>query len=217
MAAIQRCRYLIYALGLGAVVAGVLFLAGNLAVEKTGPYVYHQLDAVPECRVGIVLGTSKHVAGRPNLYYVYRIQAAAELYHAGKIAKILASGDHSRKNYNEPEDMRGDLIAAGVDPGDIVLDYAGLRTLDSMVRAREIFQVDRLIVISQDFHCRRALYLGDAHGVEAFGYAARDLSWRFRLKMFCRESLARCAAWIDVNILHRSPRHLGEPLPIEGE
>lgn len=170
--------------------------------------------AVPKTRVALVFGTTPMVSGRENLYFRYRIDAAAEIWEAGKVDTIIVSGDNRTHFYNEPRDMRRALIARGV-PGDrIASDYAGLRTLDSVVRAKEIFGADSLLFISQRFQNERALYLAKAHGIDAFGYNARDVGAQAGFKTRLREVGARVKMWLDVRFLNTRPRHLGDPVDL---
>ncbi|MCP5020962.1 MAG: hypothetical protein GY930_04215, partial [bacterium] len=118
-----------------------LALAAPLLVDQSIAWsvqVHTSADSVPKSPVGLVLGTSPTFHGRPNLFYTARIEAAAELYLAGRVRGLIVSGDNSRTEYNEPDSMRADLIAAGVPAGFITCDYAGFRTLDSVIRAREV-------------------------------------------------------------------------------
>nr|CAA87766.1 SanA [Escherichia coli K-12] len=127
---------------------------------KTAPYIYDELQDLPYRQVGVVLGTAKYYrTGVINQYYRYRIQGAINAYNSGKVNYLLLSGDNALQSYNEPMTMRKDLIAAGVDPSDIVLDYAGFRTLDSIVRTRKVFDTNDFIIITQRFHCERALFM----------------------------------------------------------
>lgn len=199
------------ACGLLAVLFAMLFAFGaNRAVERCGARVRSDVAAMETRDVGLLLGTRY---GR-NPYFRYRIEAAAELYHAGKVRKLLVSGDNSRKEYDEPTAMRTALEARGVKPEDIIEDYAGFRTLDSIVRARKVFGVTKLTVISQGFHCKRAIYIADHCGVDAIGFAAEDVRWRsYRIRNALRENLSRTLAAVDV-CLGRSPRFLGEPIPV---
>ncbi|SQC91255.1 vancomycin high temperature exclusion protein [Cedecea neteri] len=113
---------------------------------KTAPYVYDELQDLPYRQVGVVLGTAKYYrTGVINQYYLYRIQGALNAYNSGKVNYLLLSGDNAQQSYNEPMTMRKDLIAGGVDPADIVLDYAGFRTLDSIVRTRKVFDTNDFI------------------------------------------------------------------------
>jgi len=127
---------------------------------KTAPYIFDDLQDLPYRQVGVVLGTAKYYrTGVINQYYRYRIQGALNAYNSGKVNYLLLSGDNAQQSYNEPVTMRKDLIAAGVDPADIVLDYAGFRTLDSIVRTRKVFDTNDFIIITQRFHCERAFLL----------------------------------------------------------
>ena len=162
--------------------------------------------------VGLVLGTSKWLKGRkPNRYYAARIEAAATLWKMGKVRKLLVSGDNRRADYNEPKIMQADLIAAGVPRSAIACDYAGIRTLDSMARARLVFGQERITVVSQRFHNERAIYLGKQWGVEAVGLDAECPPLAPRLQL--REALARLNALWDSAVGTR-PRHLGEKITI---
>ncbi len=171
--------------------------------------VHSRVAGLPEAPVALLLGTAKFHHGRPNLFYGPRIEAAAELFKAGKVRGILVSGDNGRVGYSEPEDMRDDLVAAGVPARFITLDFAGFRTLDSVVRAKEVFGQANVIVVSQRFHVERALFLAGHHGIEASGYAATDpTSRRHFVKTRVREILARAAAVLDV-LIGRDPKFGG--------
>ncbi len=134
-------------------------LAADRYVGSVGKgHVPDDLDQVPERRVALVLGTGKWApSGRENLFYRRRLEAASELYHAGKVERLLLSGDNSRVGYDEPSDMMTDLVQLGVPPEHMVCDYAGFRTLDSVIRAGEVFGLDGFTVVSQAFHCQRAV------------------------------------------------------------
>lgn len=180
---------------------------------KTAPYVYDDLQALPYRQVGVVLGTAKYYrTGVINQYYRYRIQGALNAYNSGKVNYLLLSGDNATNSYNEPVTMRKDLIAAGVDPADIVLDFAGFRTLDSIVRTRKVFDTNDFIIITQRFHCERALFIALHTGIQAQCYAVpspKDM-WSVRL----REVGARLGALADLYIFKRKPRFLGPLVPI---
>ncbi len=161
-----------------------------------------------------MLGTSSHVNGRENLFFRYRIDAAADLWNAGKIKTLIVSGDNQFHEYNEPEKMRRALVKRGIPADRIVSDYAGFRTLDSVVRAKEIFGTDSILFISQRFHTERAIYLAKANGIEAFGFDAKDVVTQGGLKTKIREVGARVKMWLDVNFLNTRPRHLGKPVDL---
>jgi SanA protein len=178
--------------------------------------VYGSIEEVPERKIGLVLGCSKYLSnGRKNLYFQQRIEAAKELYFSDKVKFLLVSGDNSTKYYDEPTTMKKDLIALGVPGNKIYCDYAGLSTLDSVVRTKEVFKENQFIVISQGFHVRRAIYLGLAHDIDLIGYAPQGVSGLGSLKTELRECLARGKALLDVKFLNRQPKFLGEPVIIK--
>ena len=176
--------------------------------------IYSDPAQVPYNHVGLLLGTGKHLAGgHLNPYYKYRIDAATALMKAGKVEYLIISGDNSRKDYNEPEMMRADLIAAGVDSTRIFLDFAGFRTFDSMVRLKEIFSQDAVTVISQAFHNKRALFIARKEGITAVGYNAQDVSAKAGLKTQIREKLARVKLFADY-LFGTEPKFLGPKVKI---
>lgn len=179
----------------------------------------YSIPDLPQRHVGVLLGTSKYlVGGKRNLYYSYRIEAAAQLYASGYIDYLLVSGDNATMQYNEPTTMMKDLVAAGVPKERIVLDYAGFRTLDSMVRTKEVFGQKKVVVISQRFHVERALFLAKAHGLDAVGYCAQDVSAYYGFKTRLREFFARSKVFLDLYITRKKPKFLGEPVVIpEGD
>lgn len=165
---------------------------------KTAPFIYENVASLPHRQVGVVLGTAKYYrTGVINQYYLYRMQGALNAYNSGKVNYLLLSGDNALQSYNEPMTMRRDLIKAGVDPADIVLDYAGFRTLDSIVRTRKVFDTNDFIIITQRFHCERALFIALQLGIQAQCYAVPSpknmLSVRFR------EVGARLGALVNIS------------------
>jgi SanA protein len=145
---------------------------------------------------------------------VNRIRAAAELYHAGKIDYILISGDNRYDYYNEPQMMQDDLIELGVPKEKIFLDYAGFRTLDSVVRAKKVFGLKSFTVISQRFHNERALFIAQNHGLHAVGYNAKDVSKNYGFKTNLREKFARVKVVLDL-MTGKEPKFLGEQIEIK--
>ena len=180
-------------------------------VEQAGKgRVYDRLDEIPPREVGIVLGTSKHRPdGGPNPFFLYRIDAAAKLYHAGKVKHLLVSGDNHLNGYNEPADMRDALVAQGVPVGVITLDYAGLRTLDSIVRADKIFRLKRFTIISQRDHDERALLIARHYGIDAIAYAADDVGFEYAQRAHIHEWFAQVKVVLDLFVLHTKPKFLG--------
>ena len=203
-----KIALLLLVLGIAGIVSVVLI---NERVERESEHIYTDLSKVPPKRAALVLGTGKYFYGRENYFYTYRIEAAAALFKSGKVKAIVVSGDNGRKTYDEPTDMREDLIKAGVPEAYITLDYAGFRTLDSVVRAEAIFDLEDYIIVSQPFHLKRALYIAQAKGQKAIGFAAKDLKHTYGAKrMKFREYLARTKAFLDVYILYTDPKFYGK-------
>ncbi len=170
---------------------------------------------LPKNKVGLVLGTaSRLVEGGVNPYYAHRIDATIALFKAGKIDYVLVSGDNGSIYYNEPNTIKKDLVKGGIPEERIYLDYAGFRTLDSVVRAKEIFGLDQVTVISQEFHNKRAIYLAKHKGLKAIGYNARDISGSEAVKVHFREYFARVKVFIDL-IFNIQPRFYGEKIEIK--
>jgi SanA protein len=188
----------------------------HFSVEyHSNKYVYNNTTDVPKNKVGLLLGTSKYVVGgRPNLYFQYRIKAASELYFSGKVSYLIVSGDNSTINYNEPMMMKNTLVEKGIPKDRIYLDYAGFRTLDAVVRAREIFGQDSYTIISQPFHNKRAIFIARNKGINAIGYNATDVSGIASTRVKLREYLARVKLFIDLYVLDTQPKFLGEKIKI---
>ena len=210
----KRLLYIFLSL-IAILTIGVIFC--NRAVIKTAEdKMYDDVSAIPYNRVGLLLGTSpKGRSGNPNVFYIRRIEACVALYQAGKIDRILVSGDNSRTTYDEPTCIKEDLIAAGVPDSVIYLDYAGFRTYDSMVRAKEVFGLTSFTIISQPFHNERALYIATRKGLDVVAFNAPDVPLRrWQIRMTVREWLARTKAVMDVYTC-KQPHFLGEPITIE--
>jgi vancomycin permeability regulator SanA len=174
-------------------VAASAFSICQLVVLRTGrDRIFSRVELLPVRETGLLLGTTRRRRdGGENPFFHYRIDAAAELYKRGRIKRLLVSGDNHRRGYNEPADMKAALLARGVPESAMTLDYAGLRTLDSVVRARDVFGISRLTIISQADHDRRALLIADHYGIDAIAYAARDVPFRRAILAHTHEWLAR--------------------------
>lgn len=195
--------------------AAALLGYSEWTVSDARHYTYDDVDAVPYNRVALVLGTSKYlIGGSPNHYFKYRIKAAAELYNNGKVDYILVSGDNATVQYNEPRQMRRALIQAGIPASAIYSDYAGFRTLDSIVRAKEVFGQARFTVVSQAFHNERAIFIARHFGIEAIGFNALDPSAYQGIRTRVREVFARLMGLLDLYVLDKGPKFLGEPIVI---
>jgi SanA protein len=193
----------------------VIVVANATIHLSTKGKTYDNIEDIPTNKVGIVLGTAKMlVEGGLNPYYAHRINAAIALYKAGKIRFILVSGDNGSIYYNEPNTIKKDLIKGGIPAKKIFLDYAGFRTLDSMVRAKYIFGLENVTVISQEFHNERAIYLAEKKRLNAIGFNAKGLSGKEAIKIQIREYFARVKVFIDL-ILNTQPRFYGERVEIK--
>lgn len=182
-------------------VAGIIFIVwANYSMKNDSEgYLSYQIPDVPAMKTALLLGTSKTLEnGQPNAYFDNRIEAAWQLYKSDKIQYIIVSGDNSRKDYNEPEDMQKALIRNGIPEDHIFMDFAGFRTLDSVVRAKEIFGQQKIIIVSQKFHNERAVFLARQNGIEAFGYNAADVNKYAGFKTNLREYFAKAKAYYDV-------------------
>lgn len=187
----------------------------NAMIRSYRRYSFDSLDKIPPVYCAVLLGTSKYLhGGRKNLYYRYRIEAAIRLYVNGGCRKIIVSGDNGTKYYNEPRAMKEDLIRAGVREEDIISDYAGFRTLDSIIRFKKIFGQQQGVVISQKFHNERAIYIGRSYGVELYGYNALDVDYLSGFKTRLREVFSRVMCVLDVELLHTGPRFLGKKIKV---
>jgi len=184
-------------------------------IASTYSSVYNFTEKVPEKAVGLVLGTTpKLMTGEKNPYFYGRIKSAAKLYHQNKIQHIILSGDNRTRYYNEPSKMKEALLKEGVPDSVITLDYAGFRTLDSVVRCHEIFGQTNFIIVTQRFHGYRALFISKYYNLDAVVMSAGDMEFPSSLPTRIREVMARALAVIDLYILHRKPHLLGDKIYI---
>jgi len=198
------------------VILVILILVGNTwVVRSTQGRVFVHVQDVPSNDVALVLGTSKYSrTGRSNLFFYHRIEAAVRLYEAGKVKHFLLSGDNSLSYYNEPQDMKNALVAKGIPPTAITLDYAGFRTFDSVVRSKKVFKQKKLTIITQEFHSYRALFISNYYGIDAIAFATEPLPTGYSFLTSIREYFARCKAIVDLYVLHKQPKFLGEEIDI---
>lgn len=212
-------QYILLFLGIAlfvfiASVSSILY-ADAVVEESADGKVYTSVQDIPEKKVALLLGTNKYtLSGRENLFYIYRLQAIEDLYTADKIEFVLISGDNGTQEYNEPEQMRDDLIAAGIPEDHIYLDYAGFRTWDSIIRANKVFLENDFIIVSQEFHNKRALYIAEKNDIDAIAYNATDVPVARSPRIWLRERLARVKLLLDV-LFNTNPRFLGDTIVIE--
>lgn len=184
-------------------------------ISSTKTQLYTDLTKIPSRKVGLVLGASKQTSrGASNLYFTYRMQAAYQLFKAHKVQYLLVSGDNHVKGYDEPSDMRDALLALGVPDSCIVLDYAGFRTLDSVVRCEEVFGEDSITIISQEFHNQRAVFIANKSRIYAIAFNAQEVNKNYSFRTRIREYFARVKCVLDIYILGTSPKFLGDKIKI---
>ena len=191
-----------------------LFVIDRWVSYQTQDQLYFSADEVSSYDVAVVLGTSKYLGRVLNEYYIHRIDSAIELYQQKKVANFLLSGDNAHRSYNEPWTMKRDLLKANIPEENIYLDYAGFRTLDSVVRAKEIFDTDNFLIISQKFHCERALFIANFHNIQAKCFAVPGPTAHSGFKVRFREVFARAKAVLDLYITREKPKFLGPKEPI---
>lgn len=197
------------------VLVTLLIIFANVSISVESQYTYNDIDSIPSNKVGLLLGTVKYLKeNTPNYYFNHRIDAAAALYKSGKIKYIVASGDNSYNSYNEPLDMRNALMENGVPDSVIILDFAGLRTLDSVVRMNKIFGQKSFTIISQQFHNERAIFIAKQYDLDVIGYNAKDVDFKIGFKTNVRELFARVKVFIDL-LTGKQPKFLGEPIHIQ--
>ena len=197
--------------------AGLLWVgaASLLVANAARGRTYSDPALTPARHVGLVLGCVRTLSGGwRNPFFDNRIQAAARLFHAGKVEYLVVSGDNHVRGYDEPQDMKDSLIEAGVPAERIYCDYAGFRTLDSIVRVREVFGQTAITVISQEFHNQRAIYIARHEGIDALGFNAGEVDSYNSLRTRIREQFARVKTVLDVCLLGTRPKFLGPRIEI---
>ncbi len=206
----RRRRRQLKLAAVGALLPPVLVVCSNLFIlVQSRTRLYDSIAAIPRRDVGLVLGSREGTC-----YFRYRVEAAAALYHAGKVKHLLVSGDNHTRSYDEATNMRDALIRRGVPAEDITRDFAGFRTLDSVVRARAVFGTLSVIIVSQEFHNSRAVFLARQTGIDAVAFNAQNAPARYHRITAVREWAARAVAFLDACVWARQPRFLGAAEPI---
>jgi SanA protein len=200
---------------------GVVIILGIVLIHRyiqstSKPYIFSTSDKIPGKYVALVLGAYVGNDGTPSTVLADRLNAALELYWKGKVKRFLLTGDHGHQDYDEVNNMKRYLKEHGVPESDIFLDHAGFDTYNSMVRAREIFQIREMIIVTQEFHLSRALYIARRKGIDAVGFPA-EMSNKSSLKSLeVREGLANLKAFWEV-LINKKPKFLGSKIPITGD
>jgi SanA protein len=212
----KRTRKFALILGLAALILVALAYGALALVRKAAASrLYSDSAEIPHRRVGLVLGCSRRLGdGSPNPFFDARIRAATSLFRAGKVDYLLVSGDNHTRGYDEATDMRDGLLQQGIPAERIYSDCAGFRTLDSMMRAHDVFGLTELTVISQEFHNQRAIFLARHTGLDAIGYNAQDVDLGDVSGTHRRETVARIKAVLDVYLLRTKPHFQGPSVSI---
>jgi SanA protein len=190
----------------------LLIIAVNFwIIKSTEDRIIQVRELISDKNIVLVLGTSsKLIDGSPNPFFENRIKMAAYLFQQGKVTHFILSGDNRTRYYNEPFEMRKALMNAGVPDSIITLDYAGLRTLDSVVRTKEIFGQNKIIIITQQFHCYRALFISNFYTMDAVAIAANEPAQENAWRVYIREYFARTKAVLDLYVFNTAPHHMGD-------
>lgn len=209
---IKRILKIIGGIGLSLVLF-VLFT--NIWVVTSSKNLIYTLEEVPSNDVALVLGTSKRTSsGGANRFFAERMSTAAELHRLRKVKHILVSGDNGSQYYNEPRDMLKALGDLNIPDTVISLDFAGFRTLDSVVRSKEVFGQQEITIVTQEFHCYRSLFIANYYGIKAVAVSADNGDY-IGFNLATREILARTIAVLDLYVFQRSPKYLGEQVELK--
>lgn len=205
------CLFCLGMIGILAVFGLNSYMKSHTAERILSAEEAEKLDA--DCI--LILGCGVREDGTPSLMLRDRLETGIALYEAGAAEKFLMSGDHGRKEYDEVNTMKYFAMERGIPSGDIFMDHAGFSTYDSMYRARDVFCVEKVIIVTQEYHLPRALYVAEKLGLEAYGVAALDVNYHGQAYREFREMLARakdfCTAWMQPK-----PKYLGEAIPVSG-
>lgn len=199
-----------------SLIAVIAIVSINVYVHTNSkPFIYKNEYNGPSCYTAIVLGAKVSKSG--NLSYILqdRMDGAIQLYRNGKIKRFLLSGDHGQADYDEVNSMKAYLIGKGIHTNDIFLDHAGFDTYNTMVRAKEIFNVTDAIIVTQEFHLSRSVYIARQKGLIAYGFCADKRAYGSINRLIIREFIANVKAFIEVAI-DKQPRFSGSPIPITG-
>jgi SanA protein len=214
----RRLKWIAVVVGALATLGIAFFVGSNIWITvSTSRFVASSVSDVPESDVAIVLGTSKRADGQANPHFIHRMEAAASLYHSDKVRTLLVSGFHDGPYYNEPKDMREALEQLKVPSSAIAEDGSGLRTLDSIARAKLQFPFKKFVVVSDGFHVPRAVFIGRNYGLDISAYASRDVDYSYSTGSRVRECLARVKAVLDLFVLDTKPDGLDDVTPLTAD
>ncbi len=210
-------RVLILLVCLG-VIGGSAVLGINAHVKKTGgAHIITEEEAAALTNVNciLVLGCGVREDGTPSHMLEDRLKQGVALYNLDASPKLLMSGDHGRENYNEVGTMKQYAMEASVPSEDVFMDHAGFSTYESLYRAKEIFGADKIIIVTQEYHLYRALYIAERMGLDAYGVASDYRTYWGQTSREIREILARAKDFVNT-IFWPEPTFLGEAIPVSG-
>lgn len=204
-------KFLRWTFWLGLLTAVVIIISHNWVKNSSKSLHHSAIDSIPTLKTALILGTIPNLkSGAANPYFTHRINMAIELYKSGKVKQFVLSGDNHIEGYDEPEAMRQALIAGGIPDSVLFLDYAGFRTFDSVIRLKAIFGQDSAIVVSQEFHNERAVFIANKEDIYLFGADANNVGSSFGRKTMLREYIARVKCVLDLYVLNTEPKFYGE-------
>lgn len=204
---------------LAVVVAAAFFILNSVVIEAAKPYIHSidDADSIEKADCILVLGALVYNDDRLSQVLKDRVDYAIKIYQAGKAERVLFSGDHGQTDYDEVNAMMDYAVSKGVPKEDIFLDHAGFSTYESMYRARDVFCVKKLIIVTQRFHLSRAVYVARGLGLDAAGVNSDPRVYSNATSDAIRESLARVKDFFTVNIFLPEPKYLGDAIPIFGD
>ncbi len=198
--------------------AALLFLGTDYYVEKNGSQYICSPSSVPEGEAILILGAYVFPDGKLSDMLRDRVIVGYELYQQGRAPKIIVSGDHSREDYDEVNSMKDSLIGQGVPGQDVFMDHAGFSTYESIYRVRDIFKAHRVIIVTQEYHLPRALFIARALGLESYGVPSDLHQYGSAMSAYlAREKLARNKDFWLAKIIRPQPTFLGEAIPLSGD
>ena len=212
----MKIKKILLALAALLALALIFALTLNRMVQEAADGKTFGVAEAPQKQTALVLGAKVHEGGRLSDMFRDRVDTAIELYKAGKVEKILVSGDHGTSGYDEVNAAKGYILTKGVAGKDIFLDHAGFDTYDSVYRARDVFQAESMIIVTQAYHLPRALFIADKLGVDAVGVGADLHTYGGQESRDFREIFASDKAWLDA-ALHSKPKFLGDAIPLSGD
>jgi len=195
---------------------GIIFVVNWYILKSTKGQIFYEQDKLPEKQTALLLGARVYSDGRLSHVMQDRAETAIEIYKLGKVRKILISGDHGTSEYDEVNTIKDYLLRKGVKSEDVFTDHAGFDTYDSIYRARDIFEVDSMVIVTQKFHLPRAVYIANSLGVESVGIVADKRIYIDKERSAIRESIARIKASLNV-IFNAQSKFLGDSIPIVGD